>query len=151
MVPDEEYPNAAITSFDEVFKELSVKRPLKRAGIVGASQMPVSVYRQIEAAFRGVEMVDMTEEYGRLRYVKSPWEIDQIRKAHQLADVAYDAMAKQVKPRRARVRGGRGRGVPGTRSGSERIRLQSHCGEWKAIERRCSDEPATGPCRPERR
>ncbi len=98
MVPDEEYPNAAITSFDEIFKELSVKRPLKRAGIVGASQMPVSVYRQIEAAFRGVEMVDMTEEYGRLRYVKSPWEIDQIRKAHQLADVAYDAMAKQVKP-----------------------------------------------------
>jgi Xaa-Pro aminopeptidase len=98
MVPDEEYPNAVITSFGQLFKELSVKRPLKRAGIVGSSQMPVSVYRQIEAAFHGVEMVDVTEEYGRLRYVKSPWEIAQIRKAHQLADVAYDAMVKQVKP-----------------------------------------------------
>ena len=98
MVPDEEYPNAIISSFEGLFKELSARRPLRKAGIVGAAQMPVSVYRQIEAAFRGVEMVDVTEEYLRLRWVKSPWEIEQIRKAHGLADKAYDAMAKRVKP-----------------------------------------------------
>jgi Xaa-Pro aminopeptidase len=98
MVPDEEYPNATITSFAGLFKELSSARQIRRAGIVGAGQMPMSVYRQIEENFSGVEMVDITEDYIRLRYDKSPWEIAQIRKAFELTDAAYDAMARAVKP-----------------------------------------------------
>jgi Xaa-Pro aminopeptidase len=98
MVPDEEYPNATITSFAGLFKELSSARQIRRAGIVGAGQMPMSVYRQIEENFSGVEMVDITEDYVRLRYYKSPWEIAQIRKAFELTDAAYDAMARAVKP-----------------------------------------------------
>jgi len=98
MVPDEEYPNAVITSFADLFKELNSVRPVKRAGLVGAGQMPMSVYRQIEENFKGVEMVDITADYTRLRYVKSPWEIAQIRKAFELTDAAYEAMVKLVKP-----------------------------------------------------
>jgi Xaa-Pro aminopeptidase len=98
MVPDEEYPNARISSFAEVFKELSRAGAVKRAGIVGAGQMPMSVYRQVEENFKGVEMVDITEEYIRLRFVKSAWEIAQIRKAFELTDGAYEAMEKAVKP-----------------------------------------------------
>lgn len=98
MVPDEEYPNAVITSFAGLFKELSSARPVKRAGLVGAGQMPMSVYRQIEENFKGVEMVDITEDYTRLRYMKSPWEIAQIRKAFEITDTAYEAMVQMVKP-----------------------------------------------------
>jgi len=98
MVPDEEYPNAVITSFEKLFMELSARRIIKRAGLVGTGQMPMSVYRQIETGFRGVEMIDITDQYTRLRYVKSPWEIAQIRKAHELADRAYDAMTKHIRP-----------------------------------------------------
>jgi Xaa-Pro aminopeptidase len=60
--------------------------------------MPMSVYRQIEDNFKGVEMVDITEDYIRLRFTKSPWEIAQIRKAFELTDDAYEAMVKAVKP-----------------------------------------------------
>jgi Xaa-Pro aminopeptidase len=98
MVPDEEYPNAAIMSFAELFKELRGSGPVKRAGIVGAGQMPMSVYRQIEESFRGVEMVDITEEYLRLRYIKSPWELAQMRQAFRLADDSCEAMLKAVRP-----------------------------------------------------
>jgi Xaa-Pro aminopeptidase len=81
-----------------MFKELNNVRPIRRAGIVGAGQMPMSVYRQIEENFKGVEMVDISDDYIRLRFMKSPWEIAQIRKAFELTDAAYDAMARAVKP-----------------------------------------------------
>ncbi len=98
MVPDEEYPNATIIGFADLFKELNRGRPVRRAGIVGAGQMPMSVYRQIEGNFKGVEMVDITGEYTRLRVIKSPWEIAQIRKAFELADAGYEAMTRAVRP-----------------------------------------------------
>lgn len=97
MVPDEEYPNAHIIDFAELFAELS-STGVKRAGIVGMDQMPVSVYRGIKESFNGVELVDLTDEFLHLRYVKSDWEREQIRKAFSLCDRAYDAMAAAIAP-----------------------------------------------------
>ena len=135
MVPDEEYPNATIIDFAELFKELSGSRPVRRVGLVGAAQMPMSVYRQIEENFRGVEMVDITEEYLRLRYLKSPWELEQMRQAFELADQAYDAMVKAVSPGRPRVRGGRRRRVRGAQARGQRLRLQGHRRQRQAVQR----------------
>lgn len=97
MVPDEEYPNAIIISFADLFKEISVTG-IRRAGIIGAEQMPVSVYREISSNFTGVELVDITDEFLKLRHVKSAWEIEQVRSAFQLCDHSYDAMAELVRP-----------------------------------------------------
>jgi len=99
MVPDEEYPNATILDFPKLFAEL--KRTLgavKRVGLVGAGRMPAAAYLQIQAGFKGVELTDLTDKFVRLRFVKSPWELEQIRAAFQLADGSYDAMAKAVAP-----------------------------------------------------
>jgi len=98
MVPDEEYPNATIISFSELFNEISSGKKISRVGMVGASQMPVSVYNQVAENFKGVELVDITEEYLKLRYIKSKWEIDQIREAFKLTDIAYKAMVEKIKP-----------------------------------------------------
>jgi Xaa-Pro aminopeptidase len=98
MVPDEEYPNATIIDFAQLFKEVSGSKPVRRVGLVGAGQMPVSVYRQVEQNFKGVEMVDVTGEYTELRYLKSRWELEQMRRAFELTDKAFDAMARTVKP-----------------------------------------------------
>jgi len=98
MVPDEEYPNATIISFSELFNEISSGKRISRVGMVGASQMPVSVYNQVAENFKGVELVDITEEYLKLRYIKSKWEIDQIREAFKLTDIAYKAMVEKIKP-----------------------------------------------------
>ncbi|MBE6886116.1 MAG: aminopeptidase P family protein [Oscillospiraceae bacterium] len=97
MVPDEEYPNATIITFKELFAELS-ETGIKKVGIVGADQMPLAVYNGIIAEFQGVEFVDITEDFLKLRYVKSDWEREQMRVAFEMADKGYLAMAEMVKP-----------------------------------------------------
>ena len=98
MVPDEEYPNAKIISFSDLFNEISSGKRIKRVGMVGADQMPVSVYKQVAENFKGVELVDVTDQFLKLRHVKSKWEIEQMRKAFKLADLSYKAMVEKVRP-----------------------------------------------------
>jgi Xaa-Pro aminopeptidase len=99
MVPDEEYPNATITDFPSLFEELTAKiGTIRRAGLVGGGRMPADCYRQITEGFKGVEIVDITDDYVPLRFDKSAWEREQIRAAFGLADQCYDAMSKKIAP-----------------------------------------------------
>jgi len=99
MVPDEEYPNATITDFPALFTELQKRlKTLRRIGLVGAGRMPADAYRQIVDGFKGVELVDVTNDYVTLRYMKSAWERQQIKAAFALADACYDAMKAKVAP-----------------------------------------------------
>jgi Xaa-Pro aminopeptidase len=99
MVPDEEYPNAAIIDFPKLFAELNAELgSVRRVGLVGAGRMPAECYKQIIDGFHGVELVDITADYVPLRCRKSAWEREQIRAAFHLADSAYDAMKAAVKP-----------------------------------------------------
>ncbi|MCE6990195.1 Xaa-Pro peptidase family protein [Dyadobacter sp. CY323] len=99
MVPDEEYPNATIIDFSQLFAELNAGLgSVRRVGMVGAGRMPADCYKQIVDGFTGVELVDITSDYVQLRFSKSPWEREQIRAAFQLADFAYDAMKEATKP-----------------------------------------------------
>lgn len=98
MVPDEEYPNATVIGFPELFRELNDSLgEVRRIGLVGADRMPAECYRQIAEGFKGVTLCDITSEYVSLRYDKSEWERRQIRAAFGLADLAYDAMRDKVK------------------------------------------------------
>jgi len=97
MVPDEEYPNAEIIDFPKLFAELNSRMgKVKRVGLVGAGKMPAGCYRQIAEGFSGVDIVDITQDFVELRYMKSGWEISQIREAFKLADFSYDAMKSKV-------------------------------------------------------
>ena len=99
MVPDEEYPNATIIDFPKLFEELnSTLGSIKRVGLVGAGRMPADCYKQIMEGFAGVELVDITDEYVELRYIKSRWEIEQIKAAFILADECYEQMKNAVAP-----------------------------------------------------
>ncbi|MDD3587304.1 MAG: M24 family metallopeptidase, partial [Thermoguttaceae bacterium] len=99
MVPDEEYPAATIIDFPALFKELIANLgSIHRIGIVGGARMPHECYEGLAQGFSGVEMVDITDDYLRLRYQKSPWEIEQISKAFALADECYDAMKAKIAP-----------------------------------------------------
>lgn len=99
MVPDEEYPNATITDFPSLFKELKSREgTIRRAGLVGGGRMPADCYRQITEGFKGVELVDITDDFVSLRFSKSAWEREQIRAAFGLADHCYAAMLKGIVP-----------------------------------------------------
>lgn len=98
MVPDEEYPAATIIDFPQLFAELNANLgAVKRIGIVGGDRMPYGCWKGITDGFVGVEIADITNEFLNLRYHKSPWEIEQIRAAFQLADLGYEAMKEMVR------------------------------------------------------
>lgn len=97
MVPDEEYPLATIIGFPELFAELNQKFPVKKVGLVGTTDMPYAVHQDLVAGFSGCEIIDLTDEYLKFRYVKSDWEVEQARKATVLCYDAYKAMAAKVK------------------------------------------------------
>ena len=100
MVPDEEYPNAAIIDFPMLFAELNAELGsiIRRVGLVGAGRMPADCYSQIVAGFKGVDLIDITSDFVKLRFEKSPWEREQIRAGFELADYAYDAMKSKIHP-----------------------------------------------------
>ena len=99
MVPDEEYPNATIIDFPKLFAELKkTLGKVKRVGLVGAGRMPAAGHQGIVDGFAGVDMVDITEDYVKLRFLKSSWEIEQIRAAFKLADECYAAMKAKIAP-----------------------------------------------------
>jgi Xaa-Pro aminopeptidase len=99
MVPDEEYPAATIIDFPHLFAELQANLgTIKRIGLVGAARMPQGCYQGIVDGFAGVEVVDITEDFLRLRYYKSDWELEQIAAGFKLADYCYDAMKAAIAP-----------------------------------------------------
>src|ERR1035437_5055858 len=99
MVPDEEYPNATIIDFPMLFAELNAELGnVKRVGLVGAGRMPADCYKQIVEGFKGVTLVDITSDFVKFRFEKSPWEREQISAAFKLADYAYDAMKSKIIP-----------------------------------------------------
>lgn len=99
MVPDEEYPNATIIDFAALFSELeSNLGSIKRVGLVGANQIPAGCHQGIVDGFKGVELVDVTDQYVEFRFLKSPWEVEQIRAAFKLADQCHEAMKAKVAP-----------------------------------------------------
>ena len=85
MVPDEEYPLATIISFSDLFAELTKKFPVKRVGLVGTTDMPYAVHEDLVRGFVGCELVDLTDDYLKFRYIKSDWEVEQARAATRLA------------------------------------------------------------------
>lgn len=97
MVPDEEYPMATITSFKEVFAEVFGGGKLDRIGIVGMNMMPYGVYKALVEDVEGVELVDITLDYERMRVIKSLYEIERMKKAFSIADKAFKDMVAEVK------------------------------------------------------
>jgi len=99
MVPDEEYPNARIIDFPALFEELrAMLGSVKRVGLVGGGRMPADCYAQITEGFGDVTLVDVTDDFVALRFVKSEWEREQIRAAFAIGDACYDAMKAKIAP-----------------------------------------------------
>ncbi len=98
MVPDEEYPLATIIGFPELFAELQAKFPVKKVGLVGTTDMPYAIHQDLVKGFEGCEIIDLTDDYLKFRYVKSDWEVEQARAATMLCYDAYKAMAEKVRP-----------------------------------------------------
>lgn len=99
MVPDEEYPNANILDFKKLYLEMKDRGlDLNKIGFVGTSTIPYLVYKEFSEGFNSSKIIDITDEYEKLRAYKSEWEREQILKSFELCDLAYDKMKSCIKP-----------------------------------------------------
>lgn len=97
MVPDEEYPCAEITNFGKVFNEIFGNKKIDKIGIVGMSSVPYGVYTRLTNEIGNVDLVDITDQYEKLRVIKSGYEISLIRKSFEICDEAFKELLANVK------------------------------------------------------
>lgn len=98
-VPDEiEFPVTDFTSFQEIFRELNNRYPIKKMGIIGIDAMPYYTYQAIKKSLGGVEIVDVNSIINKLRLKKSKNEIACLREANRLADIGYLELMKTARP-----------------------------------------------------
>ena len=74
-----------------------------RVGLVGVSStwtmgMPWQHYLRLRELLPAVELLDVTAEYGKLRVVKSEEEIERLRGAAGLTDLAILALQREARP-----------------------------------------------------
>lgn len=74
-----------------------------RLGLVGVNHkfgmgMPYQHYQTLQHRLPGVELVDVTLEFTRLRTIKSEEEVDWLRKAAEFTDRTIYALQEQVRP-----------------------------------------------------
>lgn len=96
MVEGEEYPGAKIETLKEIFDEIS-GGGFQRVGIVGYTEMPVSVYHRMEKDLTGKEIINATADFEKLRHVKSKAEIELLAKSAEIADKGMKALVEVVK------------------------------------------------------
>lgn len=92
MVPEEEYPLAKTYDFKQISDRHFSGRKIRRVGLVGYNAVPLQIYNQLAADLDGAEIIDITDDYEKLRYVKSQWEVEQTRKAFEIGDQAFASL-----------------------------------------------------------
>jgi Xaa-Pro aminopeptidase len=97
MVPEEEYPGADLLSFSQITAKYFQNRKIARVGMVGINAVPFQVYSQLARELGDAQIVDVTREFERLRYVKSSWEMEMVGKAYASADKGFTELAAACK------------------------------------------------------
>jgi Xaa-Pro aminopeptidase len=96
MVPEEEYPMAEIYSFDQISKRFFSGQKIRKIGIVGMNTIPHTIYSQLSEELKSAVIIDVTDDFERFRYVKSPWEIKMTKKAYEIADKGFQKLMKGI-------------------------------------------------------
>jgi Xaa-Pro aminopeptidase len=98
-VPDDiDYSQANITSFSNLYKEISKVTNVKKLGIVGLDAMSINVFDAIKEGFNNMEIVDCNHILNRLRLIKSKNEIECLKESWRIADIGYKALMEACVP-----------------------------------------------------
>lgn len=95
-----DYPGVNLTTFDDLFKEYNTNDKLKKIGIIGSNIMYINTYNSIlNAAKRFNAEVIPADKLGLdMRQNKSEIEIELLRNAFKISEVAMKNVISKVKP-----------------------------------------------------
>ena len=126
MVPEEEYPGADLLSFSQITGRYFQGRKIRKVGLVGLNTVPQLIYSQLSSELGDAQIVDVTNEFEKLRYVKSEWELEMTAKAFAAADDGYRALAAGVKAGRPEYEAAAAAEYAARRAGLRRLQLPDH-------------------------
>jgi Xaa-Pro aminopeptidase len=82
----------------EVVAERLADAGARRIAVAGLERMPVTAYETLRARVAEAEFVDVADDVTRLRRRKTPLEIELLREAARLTDVALDVARAEARP-----------------------------------------------------
>jgi len=91
-----EYPDVDVSSFQEVFA--NSRRPIKRLGIVGWAIFPHEIFLQVQSAAGSARIEKADHVMVRLRSIKSDSEIEVLKEANRIAELAIERVLEEVQP-----------------------------------------------------
>ena len=93
-----ECPGMVFKSYRDIVKKYTKKGEIKKLGIVGWAITPLPVYMSIKEQFPDVELVKADSTLLPLRFIKSENELDCMRKAFEISELAIDAIINEIQP-----------------------------------------------------
>jgi len=93
-----ECPGMSFRSYKDIVAKYTSKGRIKKLGIVGWSITPLPVYMSIKKQFPEVELVKADATLLPLRYIKSGNELDCLRKAYSISELAVEAIINEITP-----------------------------------------------------
>jgi len=92
-----DYPDIKVDTFSEIFRDM-LGGDVKKIGLASYQIFPLPVYDGLKKAAPGAEMVKSDDLIVDLRIIKSPVEIDILKEAFRISEVALERTLPQMKP-----------------------------------------------------
>jgi len=92
------FPGAQFSSFKEIVQKFTPKGSIKKLGIVGWAITPLPVYFALREQLPDVELVKADQTFLPLRFIKSENELDCMRKAYNISELAIEAILNEIRP-----------------------------------------------------
>jgi Xaa-Pro aminopeptidase len=93
-----ECPGMVFRSYKDIVAKYTPKGSIKKLGIVGWAITPLPVVTSIKEQLPEVELVKADATFLPLRFVKSENELDCMRMAYAIAELAVEAIINEIKP-----------------------------------------------------
>lgn len=92
-----QYPGIAVSNYKDAVKRALGGKPCKKLGLVGYSVMTLPVYMALKDELPGTELIKADETLLPLRYIKSENELNCMRRAFEISEIAVEAILNEIK------------------------------------------------------
>lgn len=91
-----EYDTEGQLDFEEYFLELKSKYNVKKIALVGKLTFPAVIYNKLTKVFADAQIIDFDEQHYAQRLIKTPAELEIIRKCCQIISQTFDTVVPKI-------------------------------------------------------
>ncbi len=92
-----QYPGIPVATYRDVVRVALGGRPCRKLGLVGYAVMTLPVYTALQQELPETELIKADETLLPLRFIKSAAELDCMRRAFAISELAIDAIVNEIK------------------------------------------------------